>query len=315
MYNVGAGWLEHMKEVRELCAGLPDLDLIIDVGAGDCEFLDSLDTQAVKLAVDPCEAVERAEELGLYYRREFFHPDAHIPDDTRGNILITMRHLLEHMQHPRDFIERIVTYAQELEYDTYLYVETPCCHEALKKTRIEDWTYEHPQHFTVKSMSKLFRACGIDYSHITLGYGGEVIKAVAKILPNKQKGILPSQVLENYANAQSSIDRVAEWIYSNRANLALWGGAGKSSTFINKLYLPTNVLVVDSHRAKWGYYVPGKAIKMQNPEVLKTSPVDYIIATASWRANDVAREIVSRGIECKQLLKFENGQLTEVPLG
>jgi len=315
MYNAGEGWQDHMAEVKELCEALPDMDLIVEIGAGDCEFLASLKSDAIKLAVDPCDAVVRAEELGLHYRQEYFRADRHMPDGTKGNTLVIMRHLLEHMEHPRDFIEKIVARAEQLKHDTYLYIETPCCQEALKRTRIEDWTYEHPQHFTVRSMMKMLRACGIEWSSVCTGYEGEVLKSIAKIEPRTKRGLSVDDVLRNYKEATDSIVNASLWINENIQNIALWGGAGKSAVFIHKFGLPGFATVVDSHDVKWGYCVPGTGIKMVPTSVLKDNPVDYIIATTSWRANDIAREIKRDKIPCKKLLKFENGKLTEVPLG
>lgn len=97
--------------------------------------------------------------------------------------------------------------------------------------------------------------------------------------------------------------------------IAFWGGAGKSAMFLRRFQLPTHVTVVDSHSDKWLMCVPGTKIKISDPDVLFRYPVQYVIATASWRADDIAKEIVERNIPCKGLLKFEGGQLVEVPLG
>lgn len=312
MYNDGSGWQPHLDYVRSVITGLKDIQLIIEVGAGDCTFLDSLETDAIKLAIDPCEAVERAEEFGIQYRREMFNVDKHLPLDG-GDAVVMMRHLLEHMENPRPFIEQIVRRAEKRQGNTYLLIEVPCCQEALKNNRVEDWTYEHPQHFTVMSMMYLMRGCGIKVCQSVASYGGEVVVALAKIEQKKVTSPTVDQILFGYQRLGKNLAAAREWIINNK--VALWGGAGKSAMFINMLDLPSSVLrVVDSHEAKWGFCVPGRQARLQSPHNLIADPVDYIIATTSWRAKDIRDEIVADGIPCKALLKFERGKLVEVPL-
>ena len=314
MYNSGSGWQTHMEKVYETCERFPDIALAIEVGAGDCEFISTLNIpEAVKLAIDPCEAVERAEELGIQYEREYFDAEKHMPiDGDGGNTLIIMRHLLEHMTHPREMLEQIVHRARCGSGTTFLYVETPCCTNALTRSRVEDWTYEHPQHFTLHSMMRLFDGVGIPQSSVQVSYNGEVIMGVAKIEPVVTKGITASRIIAKYKFTERTLARVKEFIGEN--NCAFWGGSGKSSTLLNLLDLPEETIVVDSHEAKWGYCVPGTGIKMMAPLTLKKFPVDYIIATTGWRALDIRDEIVKGGTQCKALLKFENNKLVEVPL-
>ncbi|MHC4700080.1 MAG: class I SAM-dependent methyltransferase [Planctomycetota bacterium] len=323
MYNSGADWQKHMDEVREMLP-LPLVDLVIDVGAGDCEFLASLRRDprlqfaADLLAVDPCEAVEQAGDwcAGIEFVRDYFDPAMHIPRDA-GTTLITMRHLLEHVEYPRELLEPIANAAQRRTVQTFIYLEVPSCENALRRCRIEDWTYEHPQHFTVKSMRALLHNCGLDHFVILPKYGGEVLSVLVKIEPEPlhDNDLSVPCILQDYRQAANNIDREAGWFRRHAQQVAFWGGAGKSAMFLRRFSVPQTATVVDSHGAKVGMYVPGTRIEIQSPDVLKQNPVDYIVATTSWRAGDIANEIIERGILCKALLKFENGELVEVPLG
>lgn len=315
MYNNGVDWQRHMNEVREMLP-LDKVNLVIDVGAGDCEFLYSLPEIVDCLAIDPCEAVERAEDLGIEYIRDYFDPAMHIPKSA-GATLIMMRHLLEHVEYPRDLLEPIASAARHRHADTYIYLEVPSCENALRRCRIEDWTYEHPQHFTVKSMRAMLHNCGLDHFLILPKYNGEVLSVLVKVEPeHPHAGDLSVPcILQDYRQATNNIDRESHWFRKNAQSIAFWGGAGKSAMFLRRFGVPMTATVVDSHDAKVGLYVPGTRIQIQSPDVLKDNPVDYIVATTSWRAMDIASEIIDRGILCKSLLKFENGELVEVPLG
>jgi hypothetical protein len=314
MYNNGTLWQNHIDEVQRK---LPlDVDFIIEIGAGDCEFLAGLDTEAELLAVDPCEAVEIAANLDIPFARELFDPDKHFPEDDGKEVLIVMRHLLEHMEEPRDLLDGIVRKARQRAAVTHLYIEVPNCGNALDNQRIEDWTYEHPQHFTIQSMHTLMKNAGAHTNICRLSYGNEVVCCKSALYPSLLTTVRDiDEVVGNYAQVAFNITAASEWIHQLNGPVAFWGGAGKSAMFIRQFDLPSNTIVVDSHYDKWQSFVPGTRIPIRPPTVLKKRPVEIIIATTSWRANDIRDEIIQRNIPCKKLLKFECGKLTEVPLG
>ena len=320
MFNAGSGWQEHVNDVYRLLAPIvkdETLDLIIEIGAGDCEFLAGIDTEAERIAVDPCEAVLSATNHGFTFYREHFDPGKHIPKGA-GNTLLIMRHLLEHFERPRDILEDIAHAAKQRSHPTILYIEVPSCENALRHCRIEDWTYEHPQHFTVNSMRALLRAAGLDHFIVMPKYGREVLSVIVKIEPGmaNDADLCVDAVLMDYERVDQNIRNGIDWMRYHAKSTVFWGGAGKSAMFIHQFHLPEDdTTVVDSHEAKWGMCVPGTGIKIQPPSILHDIRPDYIIATTSWRANDIRDEIVRCNIPCKTLLKFEGGELREVPLG
>ena len=320
MFNAGSGWQEHIADVYRMLEPIvkdKTLDLIIEIGAGDCEFLAGIDTTAGRIAVDPCEAVLAAANHGFTFYREHFDPIKHIPR-VAGNTLIIMRHLLEHFERPRDILEDIARTAKARPHPTTLYIEVPSCENALRNCRIEDWTYEHPQHFTINSMRALLRAAGLDHFIIMPKYDREVLSVIVKIAPveTHDSDLCIDTVLMAYERVNQNIMNGITWICNHAKSAVFWGGAGKSAMFIHQFHLPEDdTTVVDSHEAKWGLCVPGTSIKIQSPAILHGVRPDYVIATTSWRANDIRDEIVRCDIPCKMLFKFEGGHLTEVPLG
>ena len=314
MYNSGHDWQAHVATVKSF-AETQRVDTIIEIGAGDCEFLASLNSDAVKIAVDPSHAsAKAAEELGIHHVREKFHASAHIPEGAR-EVEIIMRHLLEHMEQPRDFLETIAIKGHDRNCRIELLIEVPSCSMALNDCRIEDWTYEHPQHFTPTSMEAMLRNCCFSDIDVRTSYGGEVLIARATSWPHTQNYI--QGVIKNFKRMESNIQGTRQWFYDNMDAIAFWGGAGKSAMFIRKFKLPEQAIVVDSHDQKWGMYVPGTRIEIRDPEWLRRDHgrKRTIIATTSWRAYDIAKEIVRDNIPCRALMKFEAGQLVEVPLG
>jgi hypothetical protein len=60
--------------------------------------------------------------------------------------------------------------------------------------------------------------------------------------------------------------------------------------------------------------VPGTCIPIRSPLDPDWDKRKIVVATTSWRANDIKAEILRLGLPVEALYKFENGQLTEVPL-
>ena len=313
MYNSGADWAEHVNNIVVLLKSF-NFEHIIEVGAGDCSFLRNFKTpSATLLAIDPCEAVVQP---AVPYLRELFSPIKHLAH-AEGSTLIIMRHLLEHLAKPADLIRDLADRAWERDEPTWCYIEVPCCENALELSRIEDWTYEHPQHFTEHSLSVLLEEHDVANYITQHKYNGEVICCLIRFDSELVTGGLDvSTITEKFKKVGDQIEREGRAMRSRLGELAFWGGAGKSAMFIRQLGLPDDTIVVDSDQTKWGLCVPGTGIKILSPDVLKLldSP-PKIIATTSWRADDIKAEILRDSIPCDGLFKFQNGKLVEVPLG
>jgi hypothetical protein len=311
MYNNGTKWQEHLDNIKYILPPV-DIDLVVEIGAGDCEFLKNLDVKADKLAVDPCEAVEQND---VPYVRELFDVTKHLPSPDKC-VLIVMRHLLEHMKSPSDLINELVNSAWERTAPIWCYIEVPCCEVALEHSRIEDWTYEHPQHFTERSLRALLYRYDIEPSDIRPSYRGEVLCCLVKFDSEQSfRGLSVQNTIDKFEKVKENIKSEGEVMRSRLGEFAFWGGAGKSAMFIRQFALPDDTIVVDSDKAKWGMYVPGTRIKIMSPEILTAYPGIKLIATTSWRAEDIRDEIIRDNINCSGLFKFADGQLVEVSLG
>ena len=103
----------------------------------------------------------------------------------------------------------------------------------------------------------------------------------------------------------------------SEVDIAVWGGTGKASAFINRYGLDAErfPLVVDSDFSKVGTFVPGTGQAIMAPTILNKRPVDVIVVATHWRARDIALEIETRGIQCAQLLLEHNGALVDYDTG
>ena len=301
MYNSGIGWKSHMENVAALAERLAKGRLIVEVGAGTGEFAKYFQTKEY-IAYEPSEDSAKCAEV-CQTHCDYFHPEVSFAFEKPG--LVVLRHVLEHFANPRGFLEDMAAAARANNHYPDLLIEVPNIENALQRSRIEDWVYEHPQHFTASSLKRLLSISGWQRNGLTRVYNKEVL--VAWATPIKQPRI-SSRYFEKYRVIFNGLRIVRREILA--AKTALWGGAGKGANLINLLELPTDkVLVVDSDSRKVGKYVPGTAHKICSPEQLEDYAPDMTVVTTSWRATDIMKECVRKSINPGTLMVVESGAL------
>jgi hypothetical protein len=114
-------------------------------------------------------------------------------------------------------------------------------------------------------------------------------------------------------SALSRIRGQLEVLVGSGAQIAIWGGTGKSAAFINRYGLDAQRFptVVDSDVAKHGTFVPGSGQEIRARDWLKDHPVDVIIIPPQWRAFDIITEMERADIRASQVLVEHDGSLID----
>ena len=319
MFNDGSLWQEYIKKMLHcLSAILPPKPTVIDVGCGEGHFVrdlaDTMKSSGRFLGFDPNTSAESG--AGIEFIPEYFNVDLDInrykPD------LIIMRHVLEHLENPAEFIEQLSLASLNLQKPIYFFAETPCVDIALNTGRVVDFFYEHPSQFTKNSFTRLMQLGG-DIEWIKTDYGGEVVNGLVKLSVEKKiddQLTASKQFSRQAVKSKELVAKELSDLSSAGLKLVIWGGTGKAATFIQHYELDSNQFpfVVDSDHGKVGSFVPGTGQKIVHASVLETNPADIIIIPTQWRATDIYKEIRSRNISyCKILIEFE-GRLVDYEL-
>jgi hypothetical protein len=310
MFNNGDAWARHILALQEY-VNQKSFDSIIEIGSGDGSFLAGL-LCPNKLAFEPSDEADLCERKGLTVIRDYFNPEERGPSE--GRCLYVMRHVMEHLTNPRDFVESLTRNANK---SIEILVEVPNITNAIAGKRVEDWVYEHAQHFTPTSLCRLFTRCGWKTYRCESAYNNEIIVLHATYSPGYVDYWLPEQFDVFNTDHAASIAASKAELYgyiSQGKTVAFWGGSGKSTVFLAQLGIP-DARVVDSDPAKACMCVPGTATHIEHSPRLINNPVDIIVITTSWRAVDIISEIKRLGIRCEKVLVYKQGKYQEVTDG
>ena len=307
MYNAGRPWTSHMAEVAAAIKNCQAPQAkIVEIGAGNGEFAKLFmecypDTDYV--AFEPTADAEVCDKIVPTWKR-YFHMatdlKSHEPD------LLLMRHVLEHYPNPHSFLNDLAAFCRWHRPEVWLAIEVPHVQNALNATRIEDWVYEHPHHFTQNSLTTLLTRSGWHCGVRTM-YNNEVLLAVCCLASRAPSMQWDQEFEEMKLNLLETREKLREEHFNRPGSVVLWGGAGKSATLINMLDLP--LPVVDSDERKWGMYVPGTGQVISAPALLDHLKPDWTIVTTAWRVQDIAEEIKRENYNAGKVMYFTDGKL------
>jgi hypothetical protein len=317
MYNNGISWMDHLDSlVDSLFESGVQGKTVIDIGAGDGGFLDLINQRSLDNGVQTrCIAFEpgiesvMCETHGLEVQADYFIPRRDIPKFEPDFLLC--RHVLEHLQSPRDFVAEIAYYANKNKSYPFFVAEVPCITKALNTHRLADFLYEHVSNFTQCSLRVMFEQAGwVTYGEC-LTYNDEVAIWVGR--PETRVSTVESQAKEfreHTWHSNTNIHIELQALRQRGLTIAFFGGTGKGAAFLNAYHLKDD-RVVDSDHHKVGRFVPGTGQKIEYADDLLSFPADIIVITTRWRAADIYAEIQEKGIKYHNLLTLNGPALQE----
>ena len=316
MFNRGALWSEFLRDtMSQMLHQLPARPVIVEIGHGDGSLLAALAEARPGghfIGFDPHGATRSAGDLEL--RAALFDPEEHLAELAPD--LVVSRHVLEHLNSPLAFLQRIAFAAARLGREQLAYFEVPCVDRALATGRTVDFYYEHNSQFSTQSFRKMLSRCGATINCIGHGYGSEVIYGYVSLGGQQRRLRIAEEAREFLDAANAGLEHIPaqlEELARSGAQVAIWGGTGKSAAFINRYGLDRVrfPIVVDSDAAKVGTFVPGTGQEIRSREWLKDRQGAVIIIPPQWRALDIVLEMERAGISFKQILIEHEGALID----
>lgn len=223
--------------------------------------------------------------------------------------LITCRHVLEHIQYPRGFVENVrQTVGNRL--DTVVFFEVPNVMYTLKDLGIWDLIYEHCSYFTPPSLREVFRSCGFTVKELHELYEGQFLgidTVAADAVAAGQDPVTPGEVQtiagyvrtfgdEYAAKVAHWKGRLEEWQCAGK-KVAAWGGGSKGVTFLNVLQPGETVgCMVDINPRKQGMFVSGTGQPVVGPEDLRRYGPDVVVIMNPVYRAEITAQLASLGL-------------------
>jgi SAM-dependent methyltransferase len=279
---------------------------VIEIGCGDGDFLELICRRGKNRCVgfDPSRVPDfdnAIDKKGIEFVRDYY---SEMYAQYRAD-LICCRHVLEHIQKPRNFLKTVRT-AVGQRTDTVIFFEVPNVLYTLKDLGIWDLIYEHCSYFSPFSLRTAFEESGFTLLYETEEFQGQFIGIETK--PAQEEADLG--VRSDRQNLDELKTRVNEFKKSYNAKVqkwkkelfkmgekgqtgVVWGAGSKGTTFLNILKGYNQIrYVVDINPRKQGKFIAGTEQQIIAPDFIKDLKPDKIIVMNSIYQDEI-REIVN----------------------
>lgn len=259
---------------------------VVEVGCGDGDFLIELcaATGGLGHGFDPGYDGPSAVEGGVRFSANSFF-DA---DEIQGLGLLCCRHVLEHVEQPREFVTAIADKLRPGSGPAF-YLEVPNALYTLRDLGIWDIIYEHPSYFCAASLHRVVDSAGFGQIEIEESFGGQFLSLHARLDGGSGEpsaaGRLPgdmADLVDRFAAAYET--KVRAWsttlakATAAGRRIAVWGAGSKGGSFLNVVAAGPGVeFVVDVNPKKQGKFIAGTGHRIVAPEALREAPVETVI--------------------------------------
>jgi len=263
----------HLDQVCKLCCGYltSKEDMVVDVGCGKGGFVELLRENGVNsIGYD-----NAYQGISPYIRKSFFSVDSH----ERGELL-TLRHVLEHIPSPWNFLDGI---AAANNYQGHLYVEVPDLEWILEHRAYFDLFHEHVNYFRADNFLRRF-GDGVIFQ--SKSFGGQYLSMVINL--ESLRECRSSRACEGDSGLQAGFGQLSAYEDMTYASLTeaheivLWGAAAKGVVFAAKspeAIKRKMIYAIDINPGKQGHFMPISGVEVVDPAtgVARLDPSSLVV--------------------------------------
>ena len=276
----------HLDLVANICAAhLEPNGSIVDVGCGQGAFVETLRKKGVH-----AHGYDNAYKgNNPFIRKELFSPGIH-----EKSSLVSLRHVLEHISDPYEFVHQIAT---ANEFSGLLYIEVPDLDWILQNSSYWDIFYEHVNYFRIKDFQSHF---GDSIVSSTRTFNGQYISVVIDMHQHAQmsRSGCPSIEKGEREMLQAQFDSLKRSELSAHDSLAafesavIWGAAAKGVNLASKISKsePGKIrYAIDINPKMHGKFMPLSGARVLNPEegISSLNPNSLVIVMNSNYINEI----------------------------
>ena len=237
----------------------------VEIGCGKAYFMDMLLDRGVDIiGFDPTYEGHSPKVIKDFFSEKY---------SDIGAEFIILRHTLEHISNPFQFIKTI---AAANKNKGKIYIEVPTFEWIMEHNASEDIFYEHCNYFTLATLQMLFtKSTGGHF------FNGQYIYVIADLADVKNS--LEVNNISPYTVKFKEKLKQYDGLISSLENVAIWGAGAKGSTFLNLLDKRSTKVkcVIDINPKKQHRYVGGTGHYIITPAELTEKGIENIIVMNS----------------------------------
>jgi SAM-dependent methyltransferase len=254
---------------------------ILEIGCGNGEFISQFSKKNKLIGYEPSpESLEVRNNIEVI--NEYFIPDVKLHKNLKPSLII-MRHVLEHVSNPLEYLKTFFLMLSNNNSDNkLLYLEVPSNNKTIEKDRFSDYYYDHASYFSLSSLSYALNEAGFFVEDLSLDFNREIISCIASVNSfNKIEGNLNA----NFDNWKNIINHY----YENNKKIIFWGTAGTGTMFLNMLNVNSikSPYVIDSDERKQKKYVPGTGQLVVEPKFIQSYKPDVVIILSQLHSKEI----------------------------
>ena len=292
---------------------------IVEIGCGDGQFLIELRKLFVYegWGFDP--SLLRINKIPRYKDIRFL-PDYYNSDYlNRKPDLIVLRHILEHITDPKEFLTPIVQ--KEQAHPLGIYVEVPSWEWIVDNDQVIMFSNDHCSYYSKNSLDLALSICGFKCEKICVTFEDEYLQYFGK--KNSLNDTLELQKkygaeqLNEYTGADLNsktkafinripkvLDRFKSFFNETSNDAVLWGAGGKGTILLPTLGISYKQMpfVVDSNPNKHNTYIPVTGQKVIPPDNLKFIRPRYVLITNSSYYREIESQLDSLEVKAQIII-------------
>lgn len=220
--------------------------------------------------------------------------------------MIILRHLLEHISKPFEFIDEINSMLNQ--YGT-IYIEVPNVEEIIESRRFYDIFHDHFGYFSKSVLINFLANIGFSLKK-TIKLFNEQHIGLFFVKDNKKNKTDKINNFYSYSICQKFLNNITKIneIISNNHNIAIYGAGAHGNSLLNYIE-PSNIekikICLDKDKSKQDKYLQASSIKIQEPSMNNFKKIDLIIIASSLYEQEIINEILRLGYK-GNILKTAN---------
>ena len=190
--------------------------------------------------------------------------------------LYVLRHTLEHIGNPLEFLRDIGAIA---EFQGYIYIEVPSFEWIVQRRAFWDIFYEHCNYFTLACLGNLFSEARSGYL-----FQGQYMYVLAPFSALKEKpACVQNGIVDNEFALMEELEILKRFV-QQRQDLVVWGAGAKGSTLVNTTDAQREHVsrVVDVNPSKAGKFIAGSGHEIVSPESLPNESLEILVVNDNY---------------------------------